>query len=48
MCILGIHGWDHDIAAALFDDYNLIARTNAAGDRVHVGRGDAVTVGVGG
>jgi carbamoyltransferase len=25
MRILGIHGWGHDIAAALFDDYNLIA-----------------------
>ena len=25
MRILGIHGWGHDTAAALFDDYNLIA-----------------------
>ena len=25
MRILSIHGWHHDIAAALFDDYNLIA-----------------------
>jgi len=25
MRILGIHGWGHDTAAALFDDYRLIA-----------------------
>jgi carbamoyltransferase len=25
MRILGIHGWDHDTSAALFDDYKLIA-----------------------
>jgi len=25
MRILGIHGWDHDTSAALFEDYNLIA-----------------------
>ena len=30
MRILGIHGWGHDTAAALFDDYRLIAAVQEA------------------